>query len=182
MRRNHIIFGAVALIAFGSIAGVATAQEGPTVTVTPDSGLSDGDTLEITVSGFPADSEEFLSGECVTPIANPLQQCDVGNIVPVPLDADGAATFEITIKTGPIGDGVCGEGEVQCAIMVGSLTLPDFGFAPIFFGADTPPTPEQLADTGPSDVQLFALIAFALIAVGGLFVFVIPRRLDRRRV
>ncbi|MFV1989947.1 MAG: hypothetical protein ACC652_04315 [Acidimicrobiales bacterium] len=71
---------------------------------------------------------------------------------------------------------------MQCVVMVGSLTLPDFGFAPIFFGADAPPTPEQLAFTGPSDVQIFALIAFALIAVGGLLVFVIPRTLDRRRV
>jgi len=180
MRRIHIIFGVVVLIVFGSVAGVAGAQEGPSVTVNPDSGLSDGDTVEVTASGFPADSEEFLSGECVTPIENPLQQCDVGNIVPVPLDADGAATFEITLKTGPIGDGVCGEGEVQCVIMVGSLTLPDFGFAPIFFGADAPPTPEQLAFTGPSDVQVIALVAFALIAIGGLMVFVVPRTFARR--
>jgi Neocarzinostatin family len=186
MHRNHVIFAAVALIAFGSIAGVASAQEGPAITVTPDSGLSDGDTLVVEATGFPADSEEFLSGQCVTPIANPLAQCDVGNIVPVAVGADGTATIEITIKTGPIGDGVCGEGEVQCAIMVGSLTLPDFAFAPIFFGADSADsaddaaTPEELALTGPSEMQVFAGIAFALIAVGGFMAFAAPRLMARR--
>lgn len=141
--------------------GAASAQD-PSVSVDPSSDLADGDTVTVTAAGFPADSTAFVSGQCVTPITDPLQQCDTGNIVPVPLDGNGDATFEITLSTGPIGSGTCGADGDDCVIMVGSLTAPEFGFAPITF-ADG-----ELALTGPSDIVVLVGAGFALLAVGSL--------------
>ena len=183
---------AIACVALAAFAGTANAQDGPTVVVEPATGLADGDTVSVTVSGFPAESTSFQSGQCVTPLVDFLQQCDVTNIVPVPLDADGAASFEITVKEGAIGDGMCGEGEVQCVIVVGSLTEEQVGFAPILFGADEPPTEEapeeppteeeapeepaeeeaattaqeELPETGPGGVATTLVFAFATIGAG----------------
>jgi hypothetical protein len=141
--------------------GAASAQD-PSVSVDPSSGLVDGDTVTVTATGFPADSTAFVSGQCVTPITDPLQQCDTGNIVPVALDASGEATFDITLSTGAIGSGTCGAGGDDCVIMVGSLTQAEFGFAPIAFDDG------ELALTGPRDLVMLVGAGFALLAVGSM--------------
>jgi hypothetical protein len=155
------------------VAGPAAAQE-PMITVEPSADLADGDTLTVTVAGFPASSETFVSGQCVTPIEDPLQQCDVATIVPVALDANGGATFEITVKVGPIGTGNCGPDADDCVIMVGSLAEPENAAAPISFaGQDGDGTPQPTAvNTGdglsPSGNSAALLAAAAgLLLVGG---------------
>jgi len=155
------------------VAGPAAAQE-PMITVEPSADLADGDTLTVTVAGFPASSETFVSGQCVTPIEDPLQQCDVANIVPVPLDANGGATFEITVKVGSIGTGSCGPDADDCVILVGSLTEPENAASPISFaeqaGDGTPqPTAVNTGDgLSPSDNSAVLLAAAAgLLLVGG---------------
>ena len=110
------------------VSGSAAAQD-TSITVEPNADLADGDTLTVSVSGFPAGDETFVSGQCVTPVEDPLQQCDVANIVPVPLDENGEATFEITVKVGPIGTGTCGPDGDDCIVLVGSLTSPDINAA-----------------------------------------------------
>lgn len=185
MVRFRAIF-AITVVSIALVAsfGTAGAQDGPSVTVEPSTGLSDGDTLTVTATGFPADSAAFSSGQCVTPLEDFLQQCDVTNIVPVPLDSEGSATFEITIKVGPIGTGMCGEGEVQCVIAVGSLTESEAGGAPIFFGADAPPTAEapaedtteELADTGPRENGIMVVGATAALIAGLMLVSTSRRR------
>ena len=151
----------------------ASAQDAA-VTVEPSTSLADGDTLTVNVSGFPADSTAFVSGQCVTPIEDPLAQCDTGNIIPVPLDSEGAATFEITVKVGPIGSGSCGFGADDCVILVGSLTEPQNAAVPISFaetaGDGTPqPTAVNTGDTpNPTNnaIMLFAASA-GLALIGG---------------
>ena len=150
--------------------GVASAQD-PSVTATPSSDLADGDTISISVTGFPADSTAFVSGQCVTPITDPLVECNVGNIVPLPLDSSGEATFDITVNTGVIGSGTCGVDGDDCVIMVGSLTEPEFGFAPITFADGEPAViaaDDELALTGPRDLVMLLLAGAALLVVGTL--------------
>lgn len=190
-RATMCLVGVSALLMLGSV-GAAGAQDGPTVVVEPSTGLADGDTLSVTATGFPPNGEAFSSGQCVTPIEDFLQQCDVTNIVPVPLDGDGAASFEITVKTGPIGSGTCGEGGDQCVIAVGSLTSPEAGGGPIFFGADgptaaaeeapaeeAPAETETLAATGPAEWALPLVIGLAVVA-GGVLVVAHSKGLHRR--
>jgi hypothetical protein len=167
MTRSRAIFAFAAFAAFLLFSAGPAAAQDPTVTVDPAEDLADGDTLTATVSGFPANGDSFLSGQCVSPIEDPLQQCDTANVVPVPLDADGAATYEITVHTGPIGTGECGPDGDQCVIMVGSLTEPEFAFAPISFASE--PVAE-LAQTGPSQIALTLTTAIVLVALGALLV------------
>jgi len=158
----------LALVTFAAtmllVAGPAAAQDAG-ITVEPSTDLVDGDTLTVTVSGFPAGAETFVSGQCVTPIADPLQQCNVANIIPVPLDANGEATFEITVNTGPIGTGNCGFGADDCVIMVGSLSEPEAAFAPISFAEGAAAEP-VLAETGMSSTLALLAIATLLVAAG----------------
>jgi hypothetical protein len=146
------------------VAGPAAAQDAG-ITVEPSTDLVDGDTLTVTVTGFPASSETFVSGQCVTPIEDPLQQCNVANIIPVALDANGEATFEITVNTGPIGTGNCGFGADDCVIMVGSLAEPENAAAPISFADEVTAEP-VLAETGTAATLALLAIAMLLVAAG----------------
>lgn len=165
MTRSRATLGFLTIAATLMLAaGPAHAQDTPSITVEPSTDLSDGDTVTVTASGFPASSETFVSGQCVTPISDPLQQCNVANIVPVALDADGAATFTITVNTGTIGTGTCGPGGDDCVILVGSLTEPENAAAPITFAQP------ELAATGPEHVLPLSVIATLLLAAGAALV------------
>ena len=96
----------------------------------------------------------------------------------VPLDSSGSATLEIVVHEGAIGTGTCGEGADQCVIAVGSLTESQTARAPIFFGADAPPTPaeEELADTGPREVGSSIVFAFAALIAGFMIISASRRR------
>jgi hypothetical protein len=177
-----IVIALVALLALGRTAG---AQDGPAITLSPESGLADGDTVTVTITGFPADATSFQSGQCVTPLEDFLSQCDLGNIVPVPLDGDGAATIEVVVHEGAIGSGTCGEGADQCVIAVGSLTDAEAAAAPIFFGADgaatdepaeEEPVAEELAVTGPREVGISLVAGFAVLVAGFMIISTSRRR------
>ncbi len=175
-RSRWIIIIGIAFAALLAFGGTADAQDGPTVTLDPATGLADGDTVTVTVSGFPAEATSFQSGQCVTPLADFLAQCDLGNIVAVPLDSSGAAVIEVVVHEGTIGSGTCGEGADQCVIAVGSLTDTTAAAAPIFFGADAPAAAEEeLADTGPRELGMSVVAAFAVLAAG-LMIFSTSRR------
>lgn len=180
IRSRLMILLAIAAATLLALGGPAAAQDGPTVSVEPSTGLSDGDTVTVTASGFPADSEVFASGQCVTPLEDFLAQCDVSNIVPVPLDSSGGATIEVVVHEGPIGTGTCGEGADQCVIAVGSLTEPEGGAAPIFFGSDGPDAgaDQDLANTGPRSIPLILVIAFMALAIGFILTSISRRHLS----
>lgn len=166
------------------VSGPAAAQDA-SVSVDPSTDLADGDTVTVTVTGFPASSTEFVSGQCVTPVVDPLAQCDTGNIVPVPLDANGDATFEITVKTGPVGSGNCGFGADDCVILVGSLSQPENGAAPIAFAdpaaGDGTPQPTAVNSGDQPSASNNAALLFAA-AAGLFFVAVGAFGLRRRAV
>lgn len=169
MRRTWKLLTALAvvLVIFGGGTAVI-AQEAPTVEVDPDRGLEDGDMITVSISGFPANDASFISGMCVTPLVDALQQCDLANITSISIDENGEGEFELEVRTGAIGDGTCGEGEDQCIIMVGSLTMPDTtGFANIYFGADLPADEvvEELALTGFTTTWLL-MIGAGILALG----------------
>ncbi len=164
MNRSRATFALLVMAATLLFAAGPAAAQDPAITLDPYEDLADGDTVTVTATGFPASGDSFVSGQCVTPIEDPLAQCDVGNIVPVPLDANGEATFDIVVRTGVVGSGTCGSGGDDCVILVGSLTEPENAAAPIEFAE------EGLAETGPSNLITYFSIGIALLAVGGLVV------------
>ncbi len=158
-RTNLVILGAVAFLLLA--AGTAAAQ-GPTVTVEPAEGLVDGDTVTVTVTGFPTTGTDWAGVQCVLPIDDPLEECSDTGLVPVEFDAEGAATFEFTVMTGAIGSGTCGVGGDSCAITVGSLEERFARSALISFEDG------ELALTGAKDVAALSALALGLVILGYL--------------
>jgi hypothetical protein len=139
------------------LATQARAADGaPVITVTPNTGIASGQTLAVTGSGFPAKAETAYVVECsgTTPSST---SCD-GNTVQMPTTgADGTFTANITVHSGPVGDGTCNAGQT-CTISATtdiSWTIPNTSAsAPITFAATQP-------------VSKFATVLFAQATAKG---------------
>ena len=134
------------LIAIGTLAGVLVADAtitfataptsaGPSITVTPATGLKNGQTVTITGSGFVA-GDSLFAVECLT-TATSAADCNTAGATPITANSDGtlpSTTF--TVKTGTIGSGACGTTAANahgCAITVATIAGADAGAAPIGF-------------------------------------------------
>ena len=125
-----------------------------TVTVTPNKGLANGQTVTVTGKGFFENpiggnwalttcTREFLSGPFT--IQRAVQVCAVGDppFVFVPPTADGNITTPYTLHqefstlSGPV---KCGRAPNDCVVLLAQLTSSDFqgGTAPISFGKPVP--------------------------------------------
>jgi Neocarzinostatin family len=140
-----------AMVAANLLGGqVAQAQEGPTITVTPSTGLAEGQTVTVSGSGF-GDLRVVAVVQCAGTVG---EHPDVGTAVfgcDFTTDIQGVAEFggfsttfvvsrQLTLLEGQTVD--CRTASEPCRILVGSG--PDtFATAPISFG---PPTPPSRAD------------------------------------
>ncbi len=96
----------------------------PTVTVTPDTGLTNGQTVTLTVAGFPK-KQALVAIQCA-PGVNPGGQnfCDIGGVQFVTTDASGAGTFPpftVHAGPGPIGvnpGSICSVTSQNCEVIV----------------------------------------------------------------
>jgi hypothetical protein len=142
----------------------AQAQEAPSLTVTPSTGLEDGDTVTVTGGPFP-DSEFPLLTQCAEPV-NPssfdsvLARCTFrdarfdlsydaqGNLVPETLVVrESVLTFDIL--TGDVVHDCTLRND--CVVIVTGYIGPGelFGLkAPIRFGPDTPSTTNDCKQSG----------------------------------
>lgn len=137
------------------LAGPAFAE--PSLTVTPDSGLSGGQEVALAGSGFSpgvglgitqcADEEDPDNGIESTEQGD----CDIRAIAPVDADARGRVSATYTVSAGPFGENghVC-DATHDCVLALGQLSPePDAerAVARITFG--TPPTPTGSVAPGP---------------------------------
>jgi hypothetical protein len=86
--------------------------------VTPSNGLSDGQKVQVELSGFPA-GKKVVVRQCGDANATLPGQCNPATKVTVTVDAHGTATSSFTVKMGPFGTakGICTPGqEPACAI------------------------------------------------------------------
>ena len=174
MTRTRLLAAtAIGAVAIFGWAGPAGAQAEPAITVEPSTDLSDGDTVTVMATGFPANGTGFQSTQCVAPASDPLSQCDLSNVVTVTLDENGEATFEFTVHTGAIGTGLCDAESEPCLVVLGSLTAPEGAAQPITFAA------VELAATGPNSTLLLVAAGVGLIVVGFLTIAV-PGWMKRR--
>ncbi len=112
--------GGLALFGVASV-GAATVYT-PTITVSPNTGLTNGESVTITGSGFMPSEASLIAVECIA-TATSAAGCNTTTFAPVTVSADGdftVPTFDVT--TGPIGTGTCGTSaaDATCAISVGS--------------------------------------------------------------
>jgi hypothetical protein len=104
----------------GHIVAAATA----TVTVTPDTGLTNNQVVTVSVTGFGPNAITVVIIECAPPPTPAQQQayCNTGNIVLFPVPATGSASHTFTVKTGATGKGNCGApGSADCHLTVANI-------------------------------------------------------------
>jgi hypothetical protein len=70
-------------------------EAAPGVTVTPSSGLSNGDTVAVSLTGFSPNTDVF-GGECAY-LPSGQVACPAGDPVKLTTDADGAASTSLTV-------------------------------------------------------------------------------------
>ena len=142
------------VLAIGSLTGTTLAYQpitfaapstatAPSLTVTPATGLTNGQKVTITGSGFtPGDS--LYATECLTTVTSPAD-CNVSTATPITVNTDGtlpSTTF--TVVTGTVGGATCGTSAADaagCVIMVANSSEGDRAAAPIAFAVPTPTTP-----------------------------------------
>ncbi len=167
-------------IAIGTLAGTlvadapitfAAATTGPAITVTPSTGLKNGDKVTITGSGFTA-GDSLFAVECLA-TATSAAGCNTAGATPVTVNADGtlpSTTF--TVSTGTIGSGTCGTTASDlagCVISVSNPTGGDAAHASITFAALASPTLSVSPSTGLKNGEKVTITGSGFTAGDSLF-------------
>lgn len=108
-----------------------------TLTITPSTGLADGQTVHLVASGFHS-NENLGVTQCAAKGAQTgMGDCDVNGIKPITADAAGTVTTDFVVKKGPFGSNkvICGPSQ-PCLVSVTQLTISptEEADAPISFG------------------------------------------------
>jgi Neocarzinostatin family len=93
------------------------------LTVTPTDGLTDGQAVTVSVSGFTAGKTVGIN-QCSDQTDDTGSGCDLGGIKTMTIGPDGTATAQFNVKVGPFGADqvMCTAAGTQCLISVGELT------------------------------------------------------------
>ena len=101
-----------------------------TIRVTPNSGLADGQTVTVSVTGYPAGAR-VRAALCAAPSATGSRRCGApGPTAPLVVGADGSGTTELVVEEGPVGAEriPCGR-DAACGVSVASADV--FARAPV---------------------------------------------------
>ena len=147
MRRQltvPMLLGGVIVLSLLGVGVPAEANPGYSMTVTPDTGLVKGQTVTVTVSGFPYSTGgavvTYYMAQCTSAVTGALNasdtgHCNIGSVQTVTVTQAGTFSTKIKLVTGVVGDGVCGtKGHLTCVIGVGDTTA-DGTAVPITFAA-----------------------------------------------
>ena len=139
--RNSFRVGVTAAAALGlALLGAGTAlAASPTETVTPSTGLTDGQQVSVSGSGFAANAAITVF-ECASNQSNPA--CDAADEQQVTADATGAFTVTLTVRSGFEGTNPltgADAGAVDCTASPGCAVASldsslDYGAVAITFG------------------------------------------------
>ncbi len=127
MKRISLVVAATALALGGALVGAVSASAHPVahatpvLTVTPNTDLANGQTVQLSGTGFPPSSTTLVALEC-NKNGTTVIDCDINNLSPVTVDASGNLTGTFTVKTGTIGSTTCGTSAADasnCAVIIG---------------------------------------------------------------
>jgi hypothetical protein len=142
MRKIATSIAALAMLAggmafVGAIGSGAATVSVPTITISPNLALTNGQKVSITGSGFTANESSLVAVEC-NGAATTEAGCNVAAPAPLTVDANGnIAASTYVVATGTIGNGTCGTSatDATCIISIGSIatgklvTFATFSFA-----------------------------------------------------
>jgi large repetitive protein len=117
--------------------GSSSTPSSPRLMVTPSTGLSSGQRVTVSGSGFKPGDQVYLV-EC---LAHPTgaNSCDVASATPVTITAQGTLPpTQFTLVTGTVGGGTCGTTSSNldaCAVSAGNASGGDSAVEPIGFKA-----------------------------------------------
>jgi len=95
-----------------------------TVTITPSTGLTDGQTVTVVGKGYTPGAQNIGANECADKgDQTGAGDCDLGGTKTAIPDSSGTVTFQFVVKKGPFGANqiIC-TGDTQCLISVSELT------------------------------------------------------------
>lgn len=143
------------------------------VTVTPATGLHNGDTVEVAGAGLPGNTDVYIL-ECNSDVPA-ASGCKLTGAVPATTDAQGAlAPTSFVVATGQLGSdpaSVCDASTSACVITVVDKTSQQpYGFAPIGFAPDRVSTSISIKSTDDkvSKGDKFAIKGRLKTASGGV--------------
>ena len=144
---------AIIAMAWGGFAlyGGAVASAAGVLVVTPSTGLTNGQVVAVSGTGFTANDSVFVI-ECLATTTPTTQQCNIATATPATVSATGTVTANFTVVTGTIfGTTTCGTNSTDssnCIVAVGNATGGDSAGAPITFAvpvaATTTTTPPKI--------------------------------------
>ena len=145
----------------------APVQPGPTITISPDADLIDGDTVRIEGRGFLRSSERWVQIYQCAPTGDPYDACHPSSDDFVPVAADGSFTLDQPVYARiPLADGLydCRTSVEPCAILATPwLGASRAGRADLHFDPDGPVLPDPLIEVTPTT----ELSDFNNVAVSG---------------
>jgi Neocarzinostatin family/Family of unknown function (DUF6299) len=134
---------AVGVFAAVTVAAASPASAQPLITVTPDADLVDFQTVTVSGSGFPADTDLGVVECAMGPPT--VDACDLDTLGFVVTDAAGTFTTDFTverlIETPAAGPVDCAVAPGTCAVGVGTLDQSQTANAPLAFDPNVPPQP-----------------------------------------
>jgi hypothetical protein len=133
----------VGVFTAATVAFASPASAQPMIAVTPDTDLVDFQTVTVSGSGFPADTDLGIV-ECATGPPT-IDACDLDTLGFVVTDAAGTFSTDFTverlIETPAAGPVDCAVAWGTCAVGVGTLDVSQTAIAPLAFDPDVPPQP-----------------------------------------
>lgn len=172
LRAVRVALAGSAVVASMLLAAPAHAE--PAVSVSPSSGLTDGQTVTVTASGFTAGTTRSVV-QCAAQVAG-QDDCNVAGVKFINIGADGSGSIEFAVVAGdsvfPSGKGCTADSPCLITVAEPVAQPTESAGAQITFaaagGSDTGGTTgdsEQMPETG-SETLLLATLAIALLAGG----------------
>jgi hypothetical protein len=142
MRRimTSIAIGALTLGGLASLGAATASAAGPSITVTPNTALTAGQTVSVVGTGY-TPGLTLYAVECLA-TATSITGCDTATATLVTESATGTFTQPFVLVTGTVGTGTCGtmSSDLTCIIEVADQAQTNVAAAPITFALPSPTT------------------------------------------
>jgi hypothetical protein len=148
-RQALVSTSVIAVAALGALLGFAgpASAAGPSVTVSPSSGLSNGQNVTVKGSGFTANYPQMVVVQCAA-TATGANGCNVNDVQFPKADANGAFTVTLTVRS-KFGSTDCTK--VECIVQAHEGINPSSGktgtSSALHFGAAAKPSPTHKKTT-----------------------------------
>lgn len=170
-----LVTGSVALVAL--VAGPALA--GPSITVTPSTGLHGGQVVTVSVNGFPANASlAVIQCSPLVATAGP-SACNTGGVKLVSTGANGTATTTLAVVTGAVGTApgsTCPGAGGACVVSAAQVTSQSVNASATIMFASAPATVPGATTTQTGRPVLTEVAGAAVLVLAGAGLVTAARR------